>query len=55
MKLTVKQWIGIGIAAASVITEIVLVFTEPVAAVFAGAGYVLGVLSGILIEKKNKE
>lgn len=53
MKLNWKQWTAIGIAAAAVITEVVLIFTAPGAALTAGIGYVLGALTGYLALKKG--
>ena len=53
MKLNWKQWTAIGIAAAAVITEVVLIFTAPGAALTAGIGYVLGALTGYLSLNKG--
>jgi EamA domain-containing membrane protein RarD len=52
-KLTVKQWIAIGIMVAAVIAEVVLVFTNPGTAVWAGVSYVLGGITGYWLKKKN--
>lgn len=52
-KLTVKQWIALGLAVAAVVAEIVLVYTNPAAAIFAGAGFALGCVTGYLAKKKN--
>lgn len=51
--MTVKQWVAVGIAAAAVITELVLVFVQPLSAVFAGGGFVLGGVTGYLLKKNN--
>lgn len=51
--MTVKQWIALGIGVAAVVTEVVLICTNPAAAIFAGAGFVLGGVCGYLAKKKN--
>lgn len=51
--MTVKQWIALGIGVAAVVTEIVLICTNPAAAIFAGAGFALGCVTGYLAKKNN--
>ena len=50
---TWKQWTALGIAAASIITEVVLIFTAPGAALTAGIGFVLGAATCYLAMKKK--
>lgn len=51
--LTIKQWIAIGIMVAAVVAEVVLCFTNPGTAVWAGASYVIGCITGYWLKKKN--
>lgn len=52
-KLTVRQWIALGIGVAAVVTEIVLICTNQVAAICSGGGFLLGGSCGYLAKKNN--
>lgn len=51
--LTVKQWIALGVGVAAIVTEIVLICTNQVAAIFSGGGFILGGVTGYLAKKEN--
>lgn len=52
-KITLKQWIALGVGVAAVVTEIVLICTNQVAAICSGGGFILGGVCGYLAKKEN--
>ena len=52
-KLSVWQWIALGIIVAAIATEITLAFTHPGTAVWAGIAFILGGISGYWLKKNN--
>lgn len=52
-KLSLTQWIALGIIATAIIVEIVLVFTHPAAALWAGVAFLLGLAAGYWLKKNN--
>lgn len=51
--LTTKQWVAIGVGVVAIVTEIVLICTNPVAAIFSGGGFLIGGGTGYLAKKEN--
>lgn len=52
-KLSIWQWVSLGIAGAALVTEVVLVFVAPGTAIWAGGAFVLGGGSGYWLKKNN--
>lgn len=51
--LTWQQWTALGVCAAAVITEVVLCFVQPFAAIWGAAGFIAGGVTGYLLKKNN--
>lgn len=48
-----QQWTAFAVACAVLVTELVLVFTTPFAAIWGAGGFVAGAVTAYLVKKNN--